>query len=475
MVNALGAVQQAQRPIAAVSLPSTVSAGKRITLDASGSAAACGRSIAGFAWSVLSGSASLTGAGGSHVRLQAPGSGSVTLQVLVTDNLGATDTAQVVVTSAAASSSAPASAGNSPCLAPVTPLSPVTVTLSPTGPSVQAGGGTQTFQAALTGTGNTAVTWKVNGVTGGNATNGRISGAGLYTPPANLPANPVVTVTAVSVADPTASGFTGLTLTPPVAVSVTPASAMLLPGTGTQAFTATVSNSANGAVSWQVNGVPGGTATTGTISGAGLYTAPAQIPGSGIVTVSAVPVADPTRSGSASVTIAHAIVTVQPSSASLLSGASQLFIATVANTGNQNVSWLVNGILGGNDTVGTVSATGFYLAPAAVPSPAGVTVTALSAADPGASPGMAVVNLTAPAGSSSSSGSSSSGGGVNSGGSGADVSAGGISGTSGKGGGGAFDGWTLLVLAACLALRRRANRPAWRRCLRADGARSCGR
>ncbi len=337
---------------------------------------------------------------------------------------------------------------------------------------MQAGVGTQTFQAALTGTANGAVTWQVNGVTGGNATNGRISAAGVYTPPANVPANPVVTVTAVSVADPAASGFTGLTLTPPVAVSVTPASATLLPGSGTQAFTATVSNSANGAVSWQVNGVPGGTATTGTISGAGLYTAPTQIPGSGPVTVSAVPAADPTRSGTATVTIAHAIVTVQPSSASVLTGASQPFIATVANTGNQNVSWLVNGIPGGNDTVGTVSATGMYLAPAALPAPAAVTVTAQSAADPLAPPGTAAVNLSAPAGSSSGA-SSSSGGVANS--SGADVSAGGISGTSSKGGGGAFDAWTLLVLGACLALRRRANRPAWRRFLRADGARSCAR
>ena len=453
MVNALGAVQQAQRPIAAVSLPFTVSAGRRIALDASGSAAACGRSIAGFAWSVVSGSAVLTGAGGARVRLSAPATGSVTLQVVVTDNLGAIDTAQVIVTSSAATSSAPASAGNNACLAPVTPQLPVTVTVSPTGSSVQAGIGTQTFQATLTGTANTAVTWQVNGVTGGNATNGTISAAGVYTAPNSVPANAMVTVTAVSVADPTASGFVALNLTPPVAVSVTPASVTLVPGTGTQAFSVTISNSANSAVSWLVNGVPGGTATTGTISGAGVYTAPAQVPASGLVTVSAVPAADPTRSGTASVTIAHAIVTVQPASASLLTGASQSFSAAVSNTGNQTVGWLVNGIIGGNDTVGTVTANGVYLAPAALPAPASVTVTAQSAADPSAPPGIAVVSLTAPAGSVGS----SSGGSVANSSSGADVSAGGISGSSGKGGGGAFDGWTLLVLVTCLAARRRAD------------------
>ena len=55
----------------------------------------------------------------------------------------------------------------------------------------------------------------------------------------------------------------------------------------TQQFTATVTNSSNTAVTYQVNGVAGGAAATGTISTAGLYTPPAAIP-AGTITITAV-------------------------------------------------------------------------------------------------------------------------------------------------------------------------------------------
>src|SRR5436305_13509064 len=58
----------------------------------------------------------------------------------------------------------------------------------------------------------------------------------------------------------------------PVAVNVSPLSATLNPG-GTQQFTANVSGG-NGSVTWNVNGTPGGTPSTGLISPNGLYTAP---------------------------------------------------------------------------------------------------------------------------------------------------------------------------------------------------------
>src|SRR6202044_3111019 len=41
---------------------------------------------------------------------------------------------------------------------------------------------------------------------------------------------------------------------------------------------------------------------------------------------------------------------------------------------NQNVNWTVNGISGGNATVGTINATGSYVAPAMFPNPNPVTV-----------------------------------------------------------------------------------------------------
>jgi hypothetical protein len=59
----------------------------------------------------------------------------------------------------------------------------------------------------------------------------------------------------------------------------------------------------------------------------------------------------------------------------------QQFRATVQNAADTRVTWKVNGVAGGNGTVGTVSSSGLYTAPAAVPSPATVTVTATSVAD----------------------------------------------------------------------------------------------
>ncbi|MBL8174917.1 MAG: DUF1800 family protein [Bryobacterales bacterium] len=58
--------------------------------------------------------------------------------------------------------------------------------------------------------------------------------------------------------------------------------------------------------------------------------------------------------------------------------ATKTFYASVSGATNKSVTWLVNGIAGGNATVGTVSTTGLYTAPAVVPSPNVVTVRARS-------------------------------------------------------------------------------------------------
>ena len=53
------------------------------------------------------------------------------------------------------------------------------------------------------------------------------------------------------------------------------------------------------------------------------------------------------------------------------------YTATVTGLANTGVSWSVSGVVGGNATNGTISATGLYTAPAAVPSN-GITVSALA-------------------------------------------------------------------------------------------------
>jgi serine protease len=89
---------------------------------------------------------------------------------------------------------------------------------------------------------------------------------------------------------------------------------------------------------------------------------------------------------------------VSPTSVTLEAGAGiQLFAATVTNVqSSAGVTWLVDGVVGGNATIGTISSGGLYAAPAAVPSPSAVTVTATSVEDSTKS-ATAQVTITAPA------------------------------------------------------------------------------
>ena len=93
-----------------------------------------------------------------------------------------------------------------------------------------------------------------------------------------------------------------ITAPTPVSITISPSSAAVGTG-GTQSFTAAVQNTSNTAVNWQVNGVAGGSTTTGTISNSGLYTAPATVPSPATVTVTAVSQADATKSASAQVAV----------------------------------------------------------------------------------------------------------------------------------------------------------------------------
>ena len=112
---------------------------------------------------------------------------------------------------------------------------------------------------------------------------------------------------AISILQTFGCAGTSTTRTPiPVSVTISPVSATVGAG-GTQQFTATVENTGNTVVTWQVSGVTGGNATVGTISSSGLYTAPAVVPNPAIVTVAAVSQADPTKSASAQVTITAVI------------------------------------------------------------------------------------------------------------------------------------------------------------------------
>ncbi len=196
MANAHGAVNEALRPVAvATANPANALPGQMVSVDGSGSFASNNRTLASHAWTVVASTGAapvVTNADTPTASFIVANAGQVTLRLIVTDSQGAQDSADVRVNTPPA----------------------VTVTVSPGTASVSAGGGTQAFAATVENTSNTAVTWQVNGVTGGNSTVGTISTAGLYTSPLLVPASSTVTVTALSNVDNTRSGSAQVTITP---------------------------------------------------------------------------------------------------------------------------------------------------------------------------------------------------------------------------------------------------------------------
>ena len=134
---------------------------------------------------------------------------------------------------------------------------PVTIQISPADPSIAAGGKIQ-FTAAASNTTNPAVTW--------SASAGSISSAGLFTAPTSGSAKSI-TVTASSVASSAVQASTAVSIITvnPVTVQISPLDPSITAG-GKLQFAATVSNTSNTAVTWSASG--------GTISSTGLFTAP---------------------------------------------------------------------------------------------------------------------------------------------------------------------------------------------------------
>ena len=160
-----------------------------------------------------------------------------------------------------------------------------------------------------------------------------------------------------------------------VSVTVSPTTASLQTGKQAQ-FTATVSGTHDTAVTW--------TASGGTVTSSGLYTAPSA---AGTYKVTATSVANSDKSASAVVTVSQPIrisISVSPTTASLASGGTQQFTASVSGTSNTAVTWTASG--------GTVTSSGQYTAPSAAGT---YKVTATSVADSSDS-ASAVVTVSKP-------------------------------------------------------------------------------
>lgn len=206
---------------------------------------------------------------------------------------------------------------------------------------------------------------------------GRVWIAGT-TDSTNLPTS---TGALTTIAPGATDGF--VSLMSEILVSVSPGTVTLGPRE-TQQFTATVSNASNTAVRWSIFPEQGSISTTG------LYTAPAEFTGSPSVTISAISLADGSKIGQATVTLINRVsVVVQPATVSLLAGRTQQFTAIVSGTTNTAVTWSIS------PSIGTISATGLYTAPATFLNEATVTVKAVSVAETSRS-GTATVSLMLP-------------------------------------------------------------------------------
>ncbi len=84
----------------------------------------------------------------------------------------------------------------------------------------------------------------------------------------------------------------------------------------------------------------------------------------------------PVKPPASSVTVA-----VSPATANIRAAASLTFAAAVTGSTNTAVTWSVNSTPGGNSTLGSITSAGAYTAPATLPSPNSVTITATSSAD----------------------------------------------------------------------------------------------
>jgi RHS repeat-associated protein len=319
--------------------------------------------------------ATVANSGNSAVTWTISPAGSGTISTAGLYTAPSSVTTQQTVTVTATSQDDSSKAGS----ATITLYPPVVVSVSPTAATLYSGQ-TQQFAATVTNNSNTAVTWTIS-----PAGTGTISSAGLYTAPASVASSQNVTVTATSVANTAKSASATITLSPPIAVSVSPTAATLYGGQ-TQQFAATVTNSSNTAVTWAISPVG-----TGTISAAGLYTAPASVASSQNVTVTATSVANTAKSASATIMLSPPVaVSVSPTAATLYGGQTQQFSATVMNTSNTAVMWAISPA-----GTGTISPAGLYTAPTNVTAAQSVTVTATSAANSAAT-ATATVMLSPP-------------------------------------------------------------------------------
>ena len=280
----------------------------------------------------------------------------------------------VTVTNAVGSSSKPLSmaVNAAPSITTVSPL-----------PAGQTG---LPYSTALSASGSAPITWAVTGgsLPAGlslNASTGVISGTATAQSVSNF------TVTATNAVGHSSAALS-LTVNTPVKISLTPSAVSLLPSQQ-QTFTATVSGTSNTGVTWSISPSVGSLVSSGTKA---IYVAPATVPSTQTVTITAASLANPSVAAATVITLPQTIsVSLSPSSASLSPSGTQQFSVAVLGTGNGSVNWSIS------PAVGTISPAGLYTAPATMSLPETVTITAASVSNPNTT-ASASITIVTPAG-----------------------------------------------------------------------------
>jgi hypothetical protein len=161
----------------------------------------------------------------------------------------------------------------------------------------------------------------------------------------------------------------GLTIYPSIAS---------VPVGGTADFTGYVPSDATAAITWAVSG-----SSNGSITGAGVYTAPTSVPSPAAVAVTAT---SGNFSATAVVTLTAAQgLVVNPAVASVAAGSTTQFSATMNSNVITNATWEVNGTIGGDGVHGTIDVNGNYTAPLTPPPGGSTVITAMVAGNSGTS------------------------------------------------------------------------------------------
>ena len=173
---------------------------------------------------------------------------------------------------------------------------------------------------------------------------------------------------------------------PPVVVTVNAPAATLQLGDPPLTYTATVTGTSDTAVDWSVSGAGCSGTTCGTITSAGVYTAPDIVPAPPTVSITATSRADTTQSASAALTIGSDVeLSVWPQAARVTINNRRQFLRMLTGSSNAAVRWSIDGTGCTTTACGSVDASGQYLAPSLMPANATVFVTATSVVDPGKS------------------------------------------------------------------------------------------